>query len=58
MLCGESENTNFIVYTLTKPGMELTIYHTRGNHANHYTTEELWLSLDILLWLADGEQYK
>ena len=58
MLCGELENTNFIVYTLTKPGMELTIYDTRGNHANHYTTEEIWLSLDILLWLADGEQYK
>jgi hypothetical protein len=30
--------TNFIVFGLTPPGLEPTIYHTRGEHANNYTT--------------------
>jgi hypothetical protein len=25
---------------LTRPGIEPTIYHTLGKHANHYTTDE------------------
>ena len=32
-------NTNFIVFGLTRSGLELTIYRTRGEHANHCTTE-------------------
>ena len=28
---------NFIV--LTRPGLEPTIYRTRGEHANHYATD-------------------
>ena len=41
MLCvlshsGEATNTNFIVFGLTQRGIETMIYHTRGNHANHY----------------------
>jgi hypothetical protein len=30
------ENTNFIVFGLTRPGLEPRIYHTRGEYANHY----------------------
>ena len=39
MLSGEAINTNFIVFSLTWPGLEPTIYHTRGKHANHYATD-------------------
>jgi hypothetical protein len=31
-------NTNFIVFGLTWQGLDSTIYHTRGEHASHYTT--------------------
>ena len=37
LLSGEATNTNFIVLGLT--GLETTIYHTWGEHANHYTTD-------------------
>ena len=36
-LSGEAKNTNFIVFGLTRSEFEATIYHTRGEHANHYT---------------------
>ena len=36
---GEATNTNFIIFGLTRPGLEPTIYRTRGEHANHYTTD-------------------
>jgi hypothetical protein len=36
---GEATNTNFIVFGFTRPGLEHTIYRTRGEHANHYTTD-------------------
>jgi hypothetical protein len=39
VLSGEATNTNFINFGLTQPGLELTIYRTRGEHANHYTTD-------------------
>jgi hypothetical protein len=40
MLSGEAAtNTNFIVFGLTSPGLEPMIYHTQGEHANHYTTD-------------------
>jgi hypothetical protein len=39
MLSGEATNTNFIVIGLTWPGLESTIYRSRGKHANHYTTD-------------------
>ena len=38
MLSGEATNTNFIVFGFTQSGLELTIYRTRGEHANHYVT--------------------
>jgi hypothetical protein len=38
MLSEEATHTNFIVFGLTRPGLEPTIYRTRGEHATHYTT--------------------
>jgi hypothetical protein len=43
VLSGEATNTNFIVLGLTRPGFEPTIYRTRGEHANHYTTDAVLL---------------
>jgi hypothetical protein len=36
---GETTNSNFIVFGLTRPGLEPTIYRTRGEQANHYATD-------------------
>jgi hypothetical protein len=36
---GEATHINFIVFGLTRLGLEPTIYCTRGEHANHYTTD-------------------
>ena len=37
MLSGETTNSNFIVSGLGSK--KSTIYHTRGEHANHYTSD-------------------
>jgi len=34
VLSGEATNTNLIVFGLTRPRLEPTIYRTRGEHAN------------------------
>jgi len=39
VLGGEATHTNFIVYGLTRPGLEPTIYRTRGEHVYSYTTD-------------------
>ena len=39
MLRGEATNTKFMVFDLTGSRLELMIYHTRGEHAKHYTTD-------------------
>jgi hypothetical protein len=39
MLSGEATHTNVIVFDLTRPGLEPTIYHTPDEYANHYTTD-------------------
>jgi hypothetical protein len=39
MLSGEVTNTNFIAFGLTRSELEPTIYRTRGEYANHYTTD-------------------
>jgi hypothetical protein len=36
-----ASNTNFIVFGLTRPKLELKIYQTWGEHAYHYTTDEV-----------------
>jgi hypothetical protein len=38
MFSGEATHTNFIVFGLTRLWLEPTIYHTRGEHANHYAS--------------------
>jgi len=38
MISGEAANTNFIVFGLNRPEIELMIYSTRGEHVKHYTT--------------------
>ena len=42
LLSREATNTNFIVFGLTRPGLEPTIYRIRGEHANHYATDVVW----------------
>jgi hypothetical protein len=39
VLSEEATNTNFIVFRLAQTGLEPTIYHTQGEHANHYATD-------------------
>ena len=41
---GEATITNFIVLGLTRTELEPTIYRTRGEHANHYTTNAVYNS--------------
>jgi hypothetical protein len=38
VFCGEAEHTNVIVFSLTQPELEPTIYRTQGEYANHYAT--------------------
>ena len=47
MLSGEATSTNFIVFGLTRPGLEPTIHHTRGVHNNHYTTDAVGSESEI-----------
>jgi hypothetical protein len=48
MLSEEATNTNFLVFDLTRPGLKSTIYHTRGEHTNHYTTDAVYTVLCTL----------
>ena len=41
MLSREATNTNLIVFGLMWSGLEHTIYRTRDEHANPYTTDEV-----------------
>jgi hypothetical protein len=50
----EATNTNFIVFDLTRLWLELTIYHTRGEHANHYTNDAVQRFYDLKTSLSDG----
>ena len=51
MLSGEAMNTNFIVFELTRSGLELMIYQTLGEHANHYTTDVVhFLSIKLQVY--------
>ena len=42
MLCEEVTNTNFIVFGLTRSGLDPKIYLPRGEHASHYTTDVVY----------------
>jgi len=39
LLSGEATNANLIVFDLSRLGHEPTIYSTRGEHYNNYTTD-------------------
>jgi len=39
VISGEAGNANVIVFIFTRPGLEHTIYRTRGNLVNHYNTD-------------------
>jgi hypothetical protein len=39
---------------LTRPGLEPTIYCTRGEHANHYATDAV-LKFKLLLQIQDSD---
>jgi hypothetical protein len=39
---GEATYINFIVFGLTRPGLEHTNYRIRGEHANLSTTDEVF----------------
>jgi hypothetical protein len=38
-LSQKETNANFIFFDLTQPGLEPTVYRTRGEHANRHTTD-------------------
>ena len=42
MPSGEATHTNFIVFGLTRPGLEPTIYRTQCEHANQYNTDAVF----------------
>ena len=44
MFSGDETNTNYIVFGLMRQGLEPTIYRTRNEHANHYTTYDAVMS--------------
>jgi hypothetical protein len=58
VLNGEATNSNFIVFGLTRSGLEPTIYHTRGEHANHYTGYSRQALGDIFSQLCKHKQLK
>jgi hypothetical protein len=49
VLSGEATNANFIVFGLTWSGLDLTIYRSRGEHANHYKTDQVSLMLNVMV---------
>jgi hypothetical protein len=40
ILLAEKQHIHILLSLLTQPGPERSIYHTRGEHTNHYTTDE------------------
>ena len=48
VLSREATNTNLIVFGLTRPRLEPTVYHTRGEHANHYATDAVCMYITRL----------
>ena len=48
---GKAATTNFIVFGLTRKGVEAMMYHTQDEHANHSTIQEA-LCLYIIDWVS------
>jgi hypothetical protein len=53
VLSGEATNTNCIVFGLTRPELEPTVYRIRGEHANHYISDAVDLAAGWLRILND-----
>ena len=49
LLSGEATYINFIAFGLTRLGLEPTIYRTRGEYSNHYTTDLLYFNVDYYI---------
>ena len=49
MLGGDATDTSFIVFGLTRTGLDATINRTRGKHANHYPADSVPTTWCILL---------
>jgi hypothetical protein len=49
VLSGVATNTNFIIFGITRPGLNPTLYRTRGEHANHDNTDAIPPHLAILI---------
>ena len=51
----QATHTNFIVFGLTQAALEPTVYRTRGEHANHYTTDAVKRNTEKLKqnWIKD-----
>ena len=61
VLSEEATNTNFIVFGLTRPGLEPTIFRTRDEHANHYAmnyTLKLKHNIKLLVYMNTIKQNK
>ena len=46
MLSGEAANIDFVIFGLTWPWLEPTIYRTQGEHANHYAIDAVLIILN------------
>ena len=57
ILGGKATNTNFIISSLTRSGLESTIYRTRGEHTYHYTTDVVGFDLDTWTTLIDKKSH-
>jgi hypothetical protein len=49
MLSEEATNTHFIVFDMTRPGLESMIYRTRGEHAKHYAIDAVFVVTEKLI---------
>lgn len=58
MLNGEATNTIFIVFGLTRPGLEPTIYHTRREHAHHYITIILCVIFQLYIQKTENNLFE
>jgi hypothetical protein len=48
VLSGEATNNNFIVFGLTRLVLDPKIYHTQGEHPNHYATDAVTMQDEFL----------
>jgi hypothetical protein len=54
---GEATNTN-IMFGATRPWLESTIYRTRGEHTNHYTTDAVLNGGLLSLFIKNVHNFK